>query len=243
MTGNSCGRTRSPSTASASRPSTCYRHPNESATVVQQLIRARSPPDRPSCVTGRPRDTQAPAAHTAVGVGAILLSEQGILLGRHRLGTLELPDGRVEAGECTEDAVVRELSEEIGLVTRAEDVVFLGTLVDHVAGVLRVTVGAVVHIWQGQPTMQPNESVAIGRGTHSTGSPTACSSAVLRSSPPGGPTFPSNARRRTSLSSEGAAPGQGPHTGQHSSRGRRQRYGERIQAGDAESLRRARTGH
>ncbi|MFE3375129.1 NUDIX domain-containing protein [Streptomyces anulatus] len=55
----------------------------------------------------------------------------------------------MEAGECIEDAVVRELAEETGLVIRAEDVVLLGTLVDHVAGVLRVTVGAVVHTWQG----------------------------------------------------------------------------------------------
>ncbi|MGX1953768.1 NUDIX domain-containing protein [Streptomyces sp. CB02115] len=59
----------------------------------------------------------------------ILLSEQGILLDRHRLGTLELPGGSVKAGESFEDAVVRELAEETGLVTRAEDVVLLGTLV------------------------------------------------------------------------------------------------------------------
>lgn len=134
-------------------------HPDESAMVIQQVIRARRLPDRPSRVTGRPRSAQAPAAHAAVGVGAILLSEQGILLGRHHLGTLELPAGSVEAGESFEDAVVRELAEETGLVARTEDVVLLGTLVDHVAGVLRVTVGAVVRTWQGQPTTQPDESV------------------------------------------------------------------------------------
>ncbi|MCX4501147.1 bifunctional class I SAM-dependent methyltransferase/NUDIX hydrolase [Streptomyces anulatus] len=134
-------------------------HPDASATVIQQVIRARRLPDRPSRVTSRPRSAQAPAAHAAVGVGAILLSEQGVLLGRHLLGTLELPGGSVEAGESFEDAVVRELAEETGLVARTEDVVLLGTLVDHVAGVLRVTVGAVVRTWQGQPTTQPDESV------------------------------------------------------------------------------------
>ncbi|WP_330445036.1 NUDIX domain-containing protein [Streptomyces anulatus] len=72
----------------------------------------------------------------------ILLSEQGILLDRRRLGTLDLPGGRVEAEDCIKDAVVRKLAEQAGLVTRAEDAVLLGTLVDHVAGVLRVTVGA-----------------------------------------------------------------------------------------------------
>ncbi|MDL2075810.1 bifunctional class I SAM-dependent methyltransferase/NUDIX hydrolase [Streptomyces sp. GXMU-J15] len=137
-----------------------FPHPDESTTVIQQLIRARRLPDRPARVSSRPRSTRAPAAHAAVGVGAILLSEQGILLGRHRRGTLELPGGSVEAaGESFEDAVVRELSEETGLVARSSDVELLGTLVDHVEGVLRITVGALVHAWQGRPTTQPDESV------------------------------------------------------------------------------------
>lgn len=67
-----------------------FPHPDESATVVQQLIRARRLPDRPARISSRPRSTRPPVAHAAVGVGAILVSEQGILLGRHRRGTLEL---------------------------------------------------------------------------------------------------------------------------------------------------------
>ncbi|MGQ4453209.1 bifunctional class I SAM-dependent methyltransferase/NUDIX hydrolase [[Kitasatospora] papulosa] len=136
-----------------------FPHPDESASVIQQLIRARRLPNRPARVSSRPRSTRAPAAHAVVGVGAILLSEQGILLGRHNRGTLELPGGSVEAGETFEDAVIRELAEETGLVARRGDVRLLGTLVDHVEGVLRVTVGALVHAWQGQPATQPEESV------------------------------------------------------------------------------------
>ncbi|MFC8349801.1 NUDIX domain-containing protein [Streptomyces sp. NPDC057280] len=136
-----------------------YPDPDESAAVIQQLIRARRLPGRPARVSSRPRSTRAPAAHAAVGVGAILLSRQGILLGQHRRGTLELPGGSVEAGESFEDAVVRELAEETGLVARTAGVRLLGTLVDHVEGVLRVTVGALVHAWQGQPVTQPDESV------------------------------------------------------------------------------------
>ncbi|WP_446458370.1 bifunctional class I SAM-dependent methyltransferase/NUDIX hydrolase [Streptomyces rochei] len=137
-----------------------FPHPDENVTVIQQLLRARRLPDRPARVSSRPRGTRAPAAHAAVGVGAILLGRQGILLGRHRRGTLELPGGSVEAADGSfEDAVVRELAEETGLIARTGDVELLGTLVDHVEGVLRITVGARVHTWQGQPTTQPDESV------------------------------------------------------------------------------------
>ncbi|MEU6659097.1 bifunctional class I SAM-dependent methyltransferase/NUDIX hydrolase [Streptomyces sp. NPDC046821] len=134
-------------------------HPDENAPVIQQLIRARRLPDRSPRLSSHPRTTKPPVPHAAVGVGAILLGEQGILLGRHRLGTLELPGGSVEPGESFEGAVVRELAEETGLFARTGDVTLLGTLVDRVDGVLRVTVGAVVHDWRGEPSTQPGESV------------------------------------------------------------------------------------
>lgn len=66
----------------------------------------------------------------------------------------------MEAGESFEAAVVRELGEETGLTAPTGDVRLLGTLVDHVDGVLRVTVGALVHAWRGQPATQPDESVS-----------------------------------------------------------------------------------
>ncbi|MGW5868342.1 NUDIX domain-containing protein [Streptomyces sp. NPDC055239] len=72
-----------------------------------------APPARPAG-TGLqpPRSTRPPLAHAAVGVGAILLSGQGVLLGHHRRGTFELPGGTVKAEESFEAAVVRELGEE-----------------------------------------------------------------------------------------------------------------------------------
>ncbi|MFD8260186.1 hypothetical protein ACFV19_14905 [Streptomyces griseoluteus] len=66
-------------------------HPDKCAMVIQQLIRARRVPDRPARVSSRPRSTRAPIAYAAVGVGAILLSEQGILLGLHRAAPSNYP--------------------------------------------------------------------------------------------------------------------------------------------------------
>ncbi|WP_405829175.1 bifunctional class I SAM-dependent methyltransferase/NUDIX hydrolase [Streptomyces sp. NBC_01176] len=136
-----------------------FRHPDENVPVVQQLIRARRLSDRPVRISSRPRTTRSPVPHAAIGVGAIVLSDQGVLLGRHRHGTLELPGGTVEAGESLEATVIRELAEETGLTARPDDVTLLGTLVDHVENVVRVTVGALVSAWQGRPATQPDESV------------------------------------------------------------------------------------
>ncbi|WP_333760864.1 bifunctional class I SAM-dependent methyltransferase/NUDIX hydrolase [Streptomyces sp. IBSBF 2390] len=135
------------------------RHPDRGERVVQQLIRARRLTVGPARVSSRPRTGRPPVPHAAVGVGTILLGEQGLLLGRHRRGTLELPGGTVEAGESFEAAAVRELREETGLIARPDDVELLGTLVDNAGGIVRVTVGAVVGAWEGRPATQPDESV------------------------------------------------------------------------------------
>ncbi|MHB9855478.1 bifunctional class I SAM-dependent methyltransferase/NUDIX hydrolase [Streptomyces krungchingensis] len=70
---------------------------------------------RPARRTSRPRTDKPPVAHAALGVGAILHGPDGLLLGRHRHGTWELPGGTVEPGESLEETVVRELAEETGL--------------------------------------------------------------------------------------------------------------------------------
>lgn len=140
------------------------RAPEADNPVVVQLIRARRLPGRPRRITSRPRTQRPPTPHAAVGVGAIVLSEHGLLLGRHRRGTIELPGGTVEPDdESFEKTVVRELAEETGLIAQPGDVSLLGTLVDRVGDVVRVTVGAVVNAWQGEPSTQPDESVGDWR--------------------------------------------------------------------------------
>lgn len=139
---------------------TQLRAPEPDNPVICQLIQARRRPIATTRITSRPRSRRPPVPHAAVGVGAIVLGERGLLLGRHRRGTLELPGGSVEPYDATfEAAVVRELTEETGLVAHPKDVTLLGTLVDHVGDVVRVTVGAVVNVWQGRPATQPDESL------------------------------------------------------------------------------------
>ncbi|MEU0336672.1 NUDIX domain-containing protein [Streptomyces sp. NPDC006193] len=133
--------------------------PEEHNHASYRLFRA----ERPARITARPRTARPPAAHAAVGVGAVLLGPRGLLLGRHRLGTRELPGGTVEPGESLQETVVRELAEETGLYADPADVRLLGMLLDRVGDVVRVTFGALVVRWRGEPADQPGESVGDWR--------------------------------------------------------------------------------
>jgi SAM-dependent methyltransferase len=133
--------------------------PQENNHASYRLFQAH----RPNRITARPRTAKPPAAGAAVGVGAVLLGPQGLLLGRHRLGTRELPGGTVEPGESLQEAVVRELAEETGLYADRDDVRLLGMFLDRVGDVVRITFGALVTRWRGEPTDQPDESVGDWR--------------------------------------------------------------------------------
>ncbi|MEU1073631.1 MULTISPECIES: bifunctional class I SAM-dependent methyltransferase/NUDIX hydrolase [unclassified Streptomyces] len=106
---------------------------------------------RPLIPTSRARSTRPPIAHAAVGVGVLVHGPHGILLGRHARGTWEAPGGSVEPGEDLAEAAVRELAEETGLRADTDDACMLGTLLDHVDSVLRVTVPVLVNRWRGEP--------------------------------------------------------------------------------------------
>ena len=118
---------------------------------------------RPVRVSSRPRTSRPPVPHAAIGVGAILHGPRGLLLGRHRRGTWELPGGTVEPGESLQETVVRELVEETGIKAHPADVRLLGTLLDRVDDVVRVTVATVVTAWRGEASDQPGERVGDWR--------------------------------------------------------------------------------
>ncbi|MEU8759540.1 bifunctional class I SAM-dependent methyltransferase/NUDIX hydrolase [Streptomyces sp. NPDC048659] len=126
--------------------------------VSYRLYTAR----RPSRVPSRPRTSAPPPPHAAVGVGIIVHGPEGVLLGQHRRQTWELAGGSVEPGETFAQAAVRELREEAGIAADPDDVWVLGTLLDRVGDVVRVTVPVVITRWAGVP-QQREEAIGAWR--------------------------------------------------------------------------------
>lgn len=65
--------------------------------------------------------------HPIVGVGAIIIKGQEVLLAKRGkepgYGEWSIPGGVVKLGETLEDAVIREVCEEVNLAIRVEEVV------------------------------------------------------------------------------------------------------------------------
>ncbi|MEV6423627.1 methyltransferase domain-containing protein [Streptomyces sp. NPDC051662] len=121
--------------------------PQRDNAVSYRLYEAR----RPERVPSRPRTPALPPPNAALGVGVIVRGAEGVLLGRHRSGTWELVGGSVEPSEVFAEAAVRELYEEAGLLADPGDVRVLGTLLDRVGDVVRLTVPVLVTAWSGTP--------------------------------------------------------------------------------------------
>ncbi len=80
-------------------------------------------------------------SHPSVGVGAVVVHEGGVLLVRRGkeplLGRWVIPGGTVELGETLEDALVREIEEETGLLVRPREVLLVFDRIQKTEGVVR----------------------------------------------------------------------------------------------------------
>lgn len=99
-----------------------------------------------------------------VAAGVLVNADGEILLSKRPLskpmgGLWEFPGGKIEAGESPEDALVRELQEELSVVIRPENLRPL-TFVSQVYEKFHLLMPVFVcRIWQGEP--QPLESSAL----------------------------------------------------------------------------------
>ncbi|MDR0183685.1 NUDIX domain-containing protein [Lysobacter arvi] len=89
-------------------------------------------------------------------VGALLVRDGRVLLGRRRddcdwlAGAWDVFGGHVEAGESGEQAIVRELVEELGIVVEADDVSLLGALEGAAPEPWRLRLYRIA-TWSGEP--------------------------------------------------------------------------------------------
>ncbi|MGI5457637.1 bifunctional class I SAM-dependent methyltransferase/NUDIX hydrolase [Streptomyces sp. CA-249302] len=137
--------------------------------VVVQLIQARRHQHTaPPRIAAQERSHRPPLAQAALGVGIIVTNPDGhVLMGQHRLGTFELPGGKVDAtgsaGESIETAAIRELAEETGLVANPGDVRVLALLLDARHSLNRLTAAVLVRRFEGTPTAREPNVVAEWR--------------------------------------------------------------------------------
>ncbi|GAB2489055.1 NUDIX domain-containing protein [Comamonas humi] len=109
-----------------------------------------------------PQTQQTPRKHTEVAVG-ILIREGGEFLlssrpeGKPYAGYWEFPGGKLEAGETVEQALRRELIEELGVTIGAAEV-WRVTEHDYPHALVRLH-WCKVHAWSGEFEMREGQSM------------------------------------------------------------------------------------
>jgi 8-oxo-dGTP diphosphatase len=98
-----------------------------------------------------------------VAVGILVRSDGRFLLttrpkGKVYAGYWEFPGGKLESGESVQQALVRELSEELGISLQVSDVIpWKQQLVDYPHALVRLNF-CKVHVWQGMLQMREQQS-------------------------------------------------------------------------------------
>jgi 8-oxo-dGTP diphosphatase len=106
------------------------------------------------------------AAYPKVGVGGLILQDGKVLLLLRKrppeAGTWSLPGGRVEFGERLEDAVVRELREELGITVEVESLVCVINHIVPADNAHWVAPAYRVRLVSGEPlNLEPEKTAAI----------------------------------------------------------------------------------
>ncbi len=126
-----------------------------------------TPGERPLVAHGeRPREGGPDRPEVAVAVGVLIRPDGDFLLtsrppGKVYAGYWEFPGGKVEAGESVEQALRRELIEEIG-VTIAAVHPWRSQVVDYPHALVRLHFGK-VYQWAGEMHMHEGQSYAWQR--------------------------------------------------------------------------------
>jgi len=100
--------------------------------------------------------------HTEVAVGIVIAPDGALLLstrpeGKAYAGYWEFPGGKIEAGETVEQALRRELQEELGITIGAAEV-WRVTEHDYPHALVRLH-WCKVHAWQGEFEMREGQSM------------------------------------------------------------------------------------
>jgi len=108
-------------------------------------------------------DTAAVRAHTEVAVGILLRPDGAMLLssrpvGKPYAGYWEFPGGKLEAGETVEQALRRELIEELGITIGPAEV-WKVTEHDYPHALVRLH-WCRVHEWQGEFEMREGQQMS-----------------------------------------------------------------------------------
>jgi 8-oxo-dGTP diphosphatase len=82
--------------------------------------------------------------------GKILLQQRPV--GRSMAGLWEFPGGKVEAGETPEDALMREITEELGVCVAKEALTPIAFASEAVGDVHLILLLYLVDAWEGTPT-------------------------------------------------------------------------------------------
>ena len=96
-----------------------------------------------------------PEPQAVLGACTVVTDTAGrVLLGRSTRGMWELPGGRVETGESTQEAAVRELAEEAGVTAHLRDAHLLTILHDDRGDLPRLSAVIRITAWTGAPTVR-----------------------------------------------------------------------------------------